>query len=127
MVADTKKWEQSAGFALDAHPDVMKWVKIEHLGFVIPYRKKGTPSSYIPDFIVELDIGLNLIIEIKGQYNDDADIKAKAAERWVDPVNAIGNLGLWQYIVVKEPTKLPILLSERCLAKWDADDFELGK
>ncbi len=126
MVADTKKWEQSAGFALDAHPGVIKWVKNEHLGFVIPYRKNGVPGSYIPDFIVALDIGLNLIIEIKGQYNDDSDIKAKAAERWVDAVNALGDKGLWQYVVAKELTELPVILNERCLAKWDADDFNIA-
>jgi type III restriction enzyme len=126
MAADTKKWEQSAGFALDAHPGVINWVKNEHLGFTIPYRKNGIPATYIPDFIAELDIGLNLIIETKGQYNDNADIKAKAAERWVNAVNEAGNLGLWQYVVVKDPTALPNILNEYCVAKWDANDLEFG-
>jgi predicted nucleic acid-binding protein len=26
----------------------------QQLGFSIPYRKQGVPSTYIPDFIVEL-------------------------------------------------------------------------
>lgn len=124
MAADTKTWEQSAGFALDAHPGVIKWVKNEHLGFAIPYRKNGVPSSYIPDFIAELDSGLSLIIETKGQYNDSADIKAKAAERWVNAVNEAGNVGMWRYRVVKEPTALPDVLNQLCSAKWDAGDFK---
>ena len=36
MVADTEKWEQSAGFVLDTHPSVERWVKNEHLGLRIP-------------------------------------------------------------------------------------------
>ncbi|MDA3921163.1 MAG: hypothetical protein PF501_10860 [Salinisphaera sp.] len=76
MVADTKKWEQSAAFALDAHPGVARWVKNDHLGFVIPYRKRNIQARYFPDFIVVLDSGLQLIVEVKGQYDDDADVKA---------------------------------------------------
>jgi hypothetical protein len=93
MVADTKQWEQSAGFALDLHPAVLRWVKNDHLGFLIPYRKQALAARYIPDFIAVLENGLQLIIEIKGQYSDDADIKAKAAERWVSAMNHLGDYG----------------------------------
>ena len=124
MVADTKKWEQSAGFALDTHPGVFRWVKNEHLGFFMPYRKQGVPARYIPDFIALLDIGLTLVIEIKGQYGDDADLKAKAAERWVNAVNEDGNWGLWRYVVVKDPPALPNILNEYALAKWNSDVME---
>src|SRR5699024_5072727 len=68
MVADTGQWEQSAAFALDAHPGVTRWVKNDHLGFVIPYRKRNIQARYIPDFLVVLDNGLRLIVEVKGQY-----------------------------------------------------------
>lgn len=127
MVADTRKWEQSAGFALDTHPGVIKWVKNEHLGFVIPYRKNGVPARYIPDFVAVLDIGLTLVVETKGQYGDDADLKAKAAERWVGAVNEDGNWGLWRYIVVTDPTALPNILNDYALANWDSDQFELAQ
>lgn len=119
MVADTRRWEQSAGYALDTHPGVLRWIKNEHLGFFVPYRRNGIPARYIPDFIAVLDIGLTLVIETKGRYGDDADLKAKAAERWVSAVNDEGNWGLWRYIVVKDPTMLPRLLDEHALAKWD--------
>ena len=45
MVADTQKWEQSAAFLLDSHPGVSRWVKNDRLGFFIPYRNRGVPSS----------------------------------------------------------------------------------
>jgi type III restriction enzyme len=107
MVADTGQWEQSAGFALDTHPRVLRWVKNEHLGLRIPYRKNGVPAVYIPDFIVVLQLAdgreLILLIEIKGQYADDADLKAKAAGRWVAAVNRTGDWGTWRYLVVTDP------------------------
>lgn len=58
MVADTDKWEQSAGFVLDTHAAVTRWVKNEHLGLRIPYRKQGVPANYLPDFIAVLAVGL---------------------------------------------------------------------
>ncbi len=106
MVADTDKWEQSAGFVLDTHPSVERWVKNEHLGLRIPYRKGGVLASYIPDFIAVLLSGLRLLIEVKGQYGDDADLKAKAAERWTAAVTRHGGFGTWRYIVVEDPPAL---------------------
>lgn len=117
MVADTAKWEQSAGFLLDIHPGVVKWVKNDRLGFAISYRKQNIKHSYVPDFIAELDIGMKVIIEVKGQYNDDADLKAKAAQRWVDAVNRSGEHGLWHYMVVQDPSKLGVELNQLSLDK----------
>jgi type III restriction enzyme len=110
MVADTDKWEQSAAFALDKHSAVARWVKNDHLGFLIPYRKRGIPAKYAPDFIAVLDTGLQLIVEIKGQYGDSADLKAKAAMRWVDAMNNLGDYGQWAYEVVRDPQSLAQLL-----------------
>lgn len=75
MVADTKIWEQAAATALDAHPAVRRWVKNDHLGFQVPYRKDGVRRRYMPDFIVDLVSGERLVVEIKGQMGD-AEIKA---------------------------------------------------
>ena len=105
IVADTKTWEQSAAFALDIHNSVVSWVKNDHLGFTIPYRKAGLPHRYQPDFIVVLDAGLKLILEVKGQPRD-ADIKTKAALRWVNAVNRDGRFGRWAYEIVYHPTEV---------------------
>jgi type III restriction enzyme len=125
MVADTQKWEQSAGFLLDSHPGVRKWVKNERLGFFIPYRNKGLPARYVPDFIVETDTDLNVIVEIKGQVNDLADAKAKAALRWVNAVNRLAQHGAWHYLLVTDPGTVGKALNSYTTAKWDEGQFEL--
>jgi type III restriction enzyme len=125
MVADTQKWEQSAAFLLDSHPGVIKWVKNDHLGFAIPYRKKGLRVPYIPDFIVATDAGLNVIVEIKGQVTDNADVKAKAAQRWVDAVNRLGEHGQWQYLLVTDPGRIAESLNSFVVSKWDEGQFQL--
>ena len=94
MVADTKTWEQAAATALDAHPGVVRWVKNDHLGFVVPYRRDGTRRHYLPDFVVDLVSGDRLLVEIKGQIGD-AGIKAAAAQRWCQAVNNDGRFGCW--------------------------------
>ena len=109
MVADTKTWEQAAATALDAYPAVARWVKNDHLGFVVPYRKDGTRRHYLPDFIVELAGGDRLIVEIKGQVGD-AEIKAAAAHRWCSAVNNDGRFGRWSYHLVYQPANLSRLL-----------------
>jgi type III restriction enzyme len=125
MVADTQKWEQSAAFLLDSHPGVKKWVKNDRLGFFIPYRNKGVPARYVPDFILETDAGLNVIAEIKGQVTDSADVKAKAAQRWANAVNRLGQHGMWRYLLVTDPGTLGKALNAYTTAKWDEGLFEL--
>jgi type III restriction enzyme len=111
MVADTRTWEQAAAFALDAHPRVKRWVKNDHLGFVVPYRKDGTRRRYLPDFIVELESGEKLVVEIKGELGD-AEIKAAAAQRWCNAVNNDGRYGRWSYHLVRQPTDIARLAAQ---------------
>ena len=106
MVADTQKWEQSAAFLLDSHSGVKSWVKNDRLGFYIPYRNRGLPARYVPDFLVVTDSGQHVIVEIKGQVTDSADTKAKAAQRWVTAVNRLGTYGNWHYLLVTDPGRL---------------------
>jgi type III restriction enzyme len=126
MVADTQKWEQSSAFLLDTHPGVNKWVKNDRLGFFIPYRNKGLPARYVPDFIVETDSGLNLIVETKGRVTDSADAKAKAAQRWANAVNRLGRHGTWHYLLVTDPGRLGKDLNAYTTAKWEDGPFELS-
>ena len=103
VVADTKVWEQSAAYILDTHPRVDAFVKNAGLGFAIPYLHNGQPHDYIPDFIVRLNTEpvTHLIIETKG-FDDLADVKAAAAERWVAAVNADGQHGTWRYAMARK-------------------------
>ncbi|MBX3485784.1 BPTD_3080 family restriction endonuclease [Phenylobacterium sp.] len=125
MVADTQKWEQSAAFLLDAHPGVRRWVKNDRLGFFIPYRNRGVSARYIPDFIVVTNKDLNVIVEIKGQVTDNADAKAKAAQRWVDAVNRTDQHGVWRYMLVTDPGALGHMLNDYALASRDEGPFAL--
>lgn len=103
VVADTKQWEQSAAYAIDKHPSVAAFVKNAGLGFAIPYFHNGQPHDYEPDFIIRMSGKETryLILETKG-YDELADVKAQAAKRWTDAVNADGRYGNWQYAMVRK-------------------------
>ena len=118
MVADTQRWEQSAAFILDTHRGVLRWVKNDRLGFFIPYRRRGLTAKYFPDFIAVTDKGENLIVEIKGKANDDADTKAKAASRWVEAVTRLGSHGTWRYLFVTDPGRLGLDINTHTLEPW---------
>ena len=98
IVADTGKWEQQAAYILDSHPAVAAFAKNAGLGFAIPYLHNGQPHDYVPDFIVRVNIDpvSHLILETKG-YDELAEVKAAAAERWVSAVNADRQFGTWTY------------------------------
>jgi len=97
-VMDTKRWEQSAAYILDTHSGVEAFVKNAGLGFGIPYIHNGQSHDFIPDFIARLrtDPQINLILETKG-FDDLAETKQQAAERWVRAVNAEGEYGKWVF------------------------------
>jgi type III restriction enzyme len=79
------------------------FVKNAGLGFAIPYFHNGQPHDYEPDFIVQLkgQTEKNLGLETKG-HDDLAEVKAQAAKRWVDAVNADGRYGTWDFVMVRK-------------------------
>ncbi len=103
VVPDTARWEQSAAYSLDNHQLVHAFVKNSGLGFAIPYLHNGEHHEYLPDFIIRLagDNERYLILETKG-YDPLQHVKAQAARRWVDAVNAGGGFGSWDYKVVSD-------------------------
>ena len=111
VVADTKVWEQSAAYMLDTHPRVLAFVKNAGLGFAIPYLHNGQTHDYQPDFIVRIgtDPVSCLILETKG-FDDLAEVKAAAAERWVAAVNADGQFGPWRYVQARSLAAVRVAL-----------------
>jgi type III restriction enzyme len=111
VVADTKKWEQSAAYHIDKQPLTAAFVKNAGLGLAIPYFHNGEMHDYIPDFIIQLksDPPAHLILETKG-YDPLEDVKTAAAERWVAAVNADGTYGRWAYAVAKRPEEVGNLI-----------------
>ena len=69
-------------------------------------------GDYVPDFIIRLttDDERYLILETKG-HDTLADVKAAAAERWVQAVTADGSYGKWSYVMVREMTAIPAILA----------------
>ena len=120
VVADTAKWEQTAAYYLDHHPQVDAFAKNAGLGFAIPYLHNGQPHDYVPDYVIRLrgDSPRHLILVMKG-YDPLVEIKTAAAHRWVSAVNADGRFGLWKYALAKKPEDVNRLVEEAV-----ADDAE---
>jgi type III restriction enzyme len=115
VVADTKKWEQSAAYYLDTHENIISFAKNAGLGFAIPYLHNGEQHEYVPDYLARLrwegkEVG-TLIMETKG-HDPLREVKKAAAERWVDAVNNEGSFGRWAYHVVHEPTDVKAAVRE---------------
>jgi type III restriction enzyme len=115
VVADTKKWEQEAAYHIDTHPIVEAFVKNAGLGFGIPYLHNGQPHDYVPDFVIRLKTTpvVQLILETKG-FDDLADVKAAAAERWVAAVNADSTFGVWRYAMARKIDQVRQILDDLC-------------
>jgi len=113
VVADTKKWEQSAAYYLDTHAEVAAFVKNVGLGFSIPYLHNGQMHDYVPDFIVRIksDSDNFLILETKG-FDLLTEVKKAAADRWVKAVNADGSYGHWGYRMVQKVEETLRILDE---------------
>ena len=106
VVLDTQTWESSACFYLEQSDAVDYYVRNDHLGFVIPYEYTGVNHGYEPDFLVRLQNGKILILEIKGFETDQDIAKHAAAKRWVSAVNNWGQLGQWDFHVCRDPQRL---------------------
>jgi type III restriction enzyme len=103
VVADTRKWEQTAAYYIDTHPRVRAFVKNTGLGFAIPYLHNGQMHDYQPDFIIRFDTADEryVILETKG-YDPLKELKQAAAQRWCSAVNALGGFGRWSYELVEK-------------------------
>jgi type III restriction enzyme len=109
-VLDTNDWEQKMTEVLEGMPEVVRYVKNEHLGFSIPYSLEGRERTYIPDFIACIDDGhgsddlLNLIVEVSGEAKKEKATKAATARTfWIPAVNNHGGFGRWAYVEITDP------------------------
>ena len=110
-------WEGEFCRVAESHPKVLAYVKNHNLGLEVPYRYGSTMRTYIPDFIVRIDIGeeepLNLIVEIKGYRGEDAkDKKATMETYWVPGVNNHGQHGRWDFVEFTDVYKIESEFSE---------------
>ena len=106
-------WEASEAFCLDKSQYVDAWVKNDHLGFAILYNHKGVVRKYYPDFIIRLQNGNFLVLEIKGQKTDLDRTKRSYLRQWVEAVNNHGGFGVWHEAVSYDPNDLAGILKEK--------------
>jgi type III restriction enzyme len=104
------RWEASEAFELDRSPHVAAWVKNDHLGFEITYSFRGIIRKFRPDYLVRLANGKLLVLEVKGQDNQEQRTKREFLDEWVRAVNGHGGCGLWAADVSRSPTDIHEIL-----------------
>lgn len=113
VVLDAPSWEHSVAFELERIPDVIAYVRNDHLDFTIPYEWQGTRHEYRPDYLVRLRTAngeIKVILEVKGFEKEEDRQKEAAAKRWVKAVNHHGEFGLWAFCVCRDPKHATQLL-----------------
>ncbi len=104
-------WEAAEAFELDRNPAVTAWVKNDHLGFEILYIHNGVVRKYRPDFIIRMDSGVHLVLEVKGQDSAENRTKRRFLDEWVNAVNAQGGFGRWAWDVSFDPADIKDVLA----------------
>ena len=91
---------------VEAHPLVISYVKNQGLGLEVPWRKGSSIHRYLPDFVVRLGAKrepINLIIEVKGFRDQDAQFKSETIKTlWVPGVNNNGQFGRWDFAELRD-------------------------
>ena len=96
-------WEASDAFQLDRNKAVAAWAKNDHLGFEVLYVHNGVVKKYRPDFLIKLKSGGFLVLETKGQQDEQADSKHAYMKEWVAAVNGHGGFDRWAFAVAHKP------------------------
>ena len=112
-------WELSVAEALDdgkrgVGQYVQYWAKNDHVGFEIKYVHNGVLRDYIPDFLIKLDNGKVLILEVKGIETEQDKVKLQALQEWVDAINEDGRFGIWICDIVKDLGQLDNVILKHC-------------
>ena len=110
-------WEASEAYEFDHSRLVDAWVKNDHLGFEVLYVYRGVVRKYRPDFIIRLKSGNLLVLETKGQPNEQSSSKRRALEQWIRAVNQHEGFGRWSADVSYGPEDIKDILRKHGKAK----------
>ena len=106
-------WEDEFCRVVEAHPQVLSYVKNHNLGLEVPYLHGSEKRTYLPDFIVLIDDGqgpddpLHLVVEMRGFRREDAKRKKATMEGyWVPGVNRLARYGRWAFAEFREVLEL---------------------
>jgi type III restriction enzyme len=91
---------------LEGMPEVVAYVKSHNVNFEVPYDFAGETLRYRPDYIVRIDDGgaepLNLVVEVKGERDEQDAAKADTTRNfWAPAVNNAGRFGRWGFLELK--------------------------
>lgn len=111
MAVFDSRWEASEAFELDRSPHVAAWVKNDHLGFEITYSFRGIIRKFRPDYLIRLTSGKQLVLEVKGQDNQEQQTKREFLGEWVRAVSGHGGFGTWAADVSRNPTDIHEILA----------------
>ncbi len=109
VVVDSK-WEYLEAKTINESPVVKSFVKNDHLNFVVYYNFQGVFRRFFPDFLIKLTTDENLIIETKGQDNEQNKTKRAYLDEWCKAVNQHGGFGKWSWAVSFDPNDLGLIL-----------------
>jgi type III restriction enzyme len=73
MCVYDSQWEANESLELDRNQNVRAWVQNDHIGFEITYSFKGINHKFRQDYLVRLTNGKTLILEVKGQDDQQAN------------------------------------------------------
>ncbi len=104
-------WEASEAFELDRNPNVAAWAKNDHLGFEITYSYKGIIRKFRPDYLVRVNSGKMLVLEVKGQDTQEQQTKREFLAEWIRAVNDHGGFGTWTADVSRHPHDIHQILA----------------
>ena len=68
----------------------------------------------MPDFIIKLQNGLSLVLEVKGKEDEKARAKHEAAKRWCNAVSNWNKMGKWSFDVCKDPNAVEMIIESFC-------------
>jgi type III restriction enzyme len=111
MCVYDSRWEANETLELDRNENIRAWVKNDHLNFEITYSFKGVIHKFRPDFLVRLTNGKSLILEVKGQDDQQQQTKREFLSEWVRAVNGHGGFGTWAADVSRHPTDIHAILA----------------
>jgi type III restriction enzyme len=80
-------------------------------GFEITYSFRGIIRKFRPDYLVRLANCKMLVLEVKGQDNQEQQTKREFLSEWVRAVNGHGGFGIWASDVSRNPVDIHEILA----------------
>jgi type III restriction enzyme len=110
FIVGDSNWEIIEARILQNSKLVKSFIKNDHLGLVIWYQWQGIPTRYFPDYLIKLNNGKYMILEVKGKDDAKQQEKRKALDLWIRAVNEDKGFGEWCWDVSFDPDDLSGIL-----------------